>query len=194
MPIELIHEAGAPDANTLVSLARANYYFERRLPLNPPWITTGDTPAMLLIMATRVLTVMNTPKRALKWDRAGKPYYYTPRTWQGELSTLTQSLVFPRKNLKDMLGRDVPEDIVPEEIEFVTAELAGQLRIADRTLDNDIKLQGISSITAGPVALEFKDMIETQVLPDAVMNLIPPSFLSDEVIDYQIFTAEVMSL
>ncbi len=184
MPIELISTPGAPDANTLVSLDRANYYFARRIPLPTPWVTSGDLPATLLIMSTRVLSSLTVKRRTLKWDPNGKPYYYQSRYWLGEVTFANQSLPFPRNG----------ELTIPESIEFATAELAGQLQISDRTLDNDISVQGITGITAGPVSLEFKEMIESKALPDAVMNLIPPLYLSDEEIDYAIYSLYIEAI
>ncbi len=61
-----------------------------------------------------------------------------------------------------------------------TAELAGQLGNADRTLDNDVIIQGLTSVKAGSVSLSFKDAIMPQVIPDAVYNLMPQSWLTDE--------------
>lgn len=71
---------------------------------------------------------------------------------------------------------------IPQELKDATAEMAGQLGNADRTLDNDIIVQGITSVRAGSVALTFKDMIETRVLPDAVWDLMPPSWFTAEII------------
>lgn len=190
MPIDLISTPGGTDSNSLCSLEHANLYFERRLPLDPPWITSGDVPKMLLIMATRVLTYMNVARKSLRWDGNKKPYYYTSRAWTGEVSTSTQALVFPRKGLTDRLGRAIADNVVPVEAMDATAELAGQLQIADRTLDNDIIVQGITSIVAGPVELEFKEIIESQVLPSSVQNILPPNWLTDEIITYAVEQVE----
>lgn len=71
---------------------------------------------------------------------------------------------------------------IPQNLKDATAEMAGQLGNADRTLDNDVIVQGLTSVRAGSVALTFKDMIEARVLPDAVWDLMPPSWFSPEVI------------
>lgn len=176
--------AGGPVANSFLSLAEAATYFDERLALDPAWITTGDAPARLLIMATRVLSAMMVPHKSLRWDKEGKAYYYVSRAWTGVPSTVTQSLPWPMTGMYDRLGRAIPSNVVPKELKEATAELAGQLGIADRTLDNDIKVQGITSVRAGSVALTFKEIIDSQVLPDAVLALLVPSWLSDELIDY----------
>ena len=69
---------------------------------------------------------------------------------------------------------------IPQELKNAEAELAGQLLGADRTLDNDVIVQGISSLRAGSVSMSFNKDIIAQVLPDAVMNLLPQSWLTEE--------------
>lgn len=185
MPIEVIHTANQTDSNSFVSLAEYAYYHERRIPLDPPVTVTGDVAARNVIMATRVLSSMASARKTLRWDKNGKPYYYTSRAWLGELATETQALAFGRSGLYDSLGRVILSTVIPQELKDATSELAGQLgSLGDRTLDNDIKVQGITRIKAGSVELGFKEIIESQVLPDAVMALIPNSWLSDEIIDY----------
>jgi hypothetical protein len=70
--------------------------------------------------------------------------------------------------------------VFPSALMEATAELAGQLGITDRTLDNDVITQGITSVKAGSVAVTFKNEIIAQVIPDAVYNLMPQSWLTDE--------------
>jgi hypothetical protein len=71
---------------------------------------------------------------------------------------------------------------LPRELKEALAELAGQLGTSDSTLDNDVIVQGLTSIRAGSVSLTFKDMIERHVLPDMVWNLMPPSWFTEEII------------
>lgn len=186
MPIEVIATPNAANANSLITLAEYAYYHERRLPLDPPVVTTGDIAARNVIMATRVLSAMAVARKSLRWDRNGKPYYYTSRQWQGTLATDTQALAWGRIGMYDRLGRLIPSDSIPQELKDATAELAGQLGNSDTTLDNDISVQGITSIKAGSVALTFKDMIESHVLPEMVINLLVPSWFTDEIISYSV--------
>lgn len=186
MPIEVIATPGAVDANSFVTLAEYAYYHERRIPLDPPVTTSGDTAARSVIMATRILSRMVALKRTLRWDRAGKPYYYTSRTWTGAVATSTQVLAWPRTGMYDRFGREIADDTIPADLKDATSELGGQLEsLADRTLDNDVAAQGITRIKAGSVELEFKDLIEAQILPDAVLSLLAPSWLTDEQVSYQ---------
>jgi hypothetical protein len=70
--------------------------------------------------------------------------------------------------------------IIPQELKEAQSELAGQLLMADTTLDNSVIAGGIKSVSAGSVSVSFKDMIEARVLPDAVWNLMPPSWFTEE--------------
>jgi hypothetical protein len=73
--------------------------------------------------------------------------------------------------------------VIPIELKWAESELAGQLKKADRTLDNDIIVQGITSLRAGSVHLSFKDNIQPQVLPDAVVNMLPASWFEEEKVE-----------
>lgn len=186
MPIEVIAVPNDPTANSFITLAEYAYYWERRSPLDPPVTLTGDVASRNVIMATRVLSMMVVARKTIRWDQAGNPYYYTSRAWTGTVSTSTQALPWGREGMYDRLGRLIANNIIPQELKDATAELAGQLEANDRTLDNDIIVQGITSVKAGSVALTFKNNIESQVLPDAVVNLLVPGWLTDEIIDYGI--------
>jgi len=83
----------------------------------------------------------------------------------------------------DANGNPIPVDEIPDELKEATAELAGQLVAADTTLDNAASAAGLKSVTAGSVSVSFKDMIEARVLPDAVWNLMPPSWFTAESIE-----------
>lgn len=74
--------------------------------------------------------------------------------------------------------------VIPQALKDAQSELAGQLLIADSTLDNPVSVQGLTSVKAGSVSLTFKDDIAAHVLPDAVMNLLPPGWFTDELISY----------
>lgn len=183
----LVPTAGAANANTYVSLDEATAYFESRVPLDPPWDPSGELSAAALIMATRVLDSMSVARRRLVLDGrggpSGRPYYITSRAWTGEIATQEQSLAWPRSGMYDRLGRVLSDSVIPAELKDAQSELAGQLLISDTTLDNDVIVQGIKEIRAASVQLKFKDMVETKVLPDAVMNLMPPSWFTDEIIE-----------
>lgn len=186
MPIDVIHEANSATANSFISLAEYAAYHLTRLPLDPPVTTTGDVAARNVIMATRVLSAMAVARKSLRWDRNGKPYYYTSRQWTGSLTTETQALAWGREGMYDRLRREIPNNVIPQELKDATAELAGQLGNSDTTLDNDIQVQGITRVKAGSVELSFKEMIESHVLPEAVWMLLVPSWFTNEIVSYAV--------
>lgn len=180
MSVIIVATAGAANANSYGTEEEADLYFESRLPLDPPW-DQADDPSAALVMATRVLEGFAAArKRAITID--GKRWFVTSRAWTGAISTSTQSLSWPRTGMLDRLGRAIPVDAIPQDLKNAQFELAGQLVLADRTLDNEVTTAGLTSVRAGSVALTFKDMIERQVLPEAVMDLLVPSWLTDEIL------------
>jgi hypothetical protein len=67
-----------------------------------------------------------------------------------------------------------------------TAELAGQLHLADRTLDSDVVAQGITSVKAGSVAVTFSGKSTVDIMraiPEIVHRLLVPSWITDELFE-----------
>lgn len=173
--------AGAA-SNSYETLAEANVYFDERLPLPTPWVASGDASIRALIMATRVLDMMAVPRRTLR--RIGdRNFYYTSRQWTGSPATTTQRLAWPRIGMYDANGNAIASNVIPQALKDAESELAGQLLIADTTLDNAVRVGGITAVRAGSVSVSFKQDIEAHVLPDAVLNLLPPSWLTDELLE-----------
>lgn len=178
-----------PNANSYATHAEADAYFESRLPIVPPWIASGE--AVALVMATRVLNAGLRPQRTYVPPAAGHDAYYrVRRTWSGTPTTTTQKLAWPRTGMKDENGNVIDSAIIPNALKEAQAEFAGQLLKADTTLNNDVLVQGITSLRAGPVSLSFKDSgVFAQVIPDAVWELMPSSWFLDEQI-VPAYTAE----
>lgn len=82
----------------------------------------------------------------------------------------------------DANGNAILDTVIPDDLKDATAELAGALGTSDSTLDNDVIVQGLTSIKAGSVSLSFKEMIEQHVIPEMVWNLMPSSWFTDETI------------
>lgn len=148
--------AGAA-ANSYCTVAEADAYHDARLSATT-WTdasVTTATKTVALIMATRLLDAMyewenwatHPQTQALQWPR----------------------VAMPRRNLLAWVGNDE----IPPELKNATAEFARQLLAADRSLDSDIETQGITSLTAGPVSLTFKESVVAKVVPDAVVSLLP---------------------
>ena len=69
---------------------------------------------------------------------------------------------------------------IPSDLKDAESEFGGQLLGGDRSLDNSVIVQGLTSVKAGSVSLNFKQEIMPQVVPDAVFNIMPQSWLTDE--------------
>jgi hypothetical protein len=177
----IIATPGSSVANSYETHAEANAFFDERIPLNPPWLASGEDA--VLIMACRALNTNFQPsKRYVPGEGNNLPHYVQRRTWTGWPATTTQVLPWPRAGMYDWNGNPIPSDVIPQALKDAQSEMAGQLLAGDRTLDNDVIVQGLTSVRAGSVSLGFKQTILPQVVPDAVLNLIPPSWLTDEII------------
>jgi hypothetical protein len=177
----------ASNANSYETLDEANTYFDERIPLATPWVASGDLSIAAIIMATRVIDTVLQPR--VTFDVANACYRTRP-TWTGAPSTTTQRLAWPRTGMFDRNGNAIPSGEIPQDLKDAVSELAGQLIMGDRTLDNDSVVQGVSSVSAGSVSVSFRDVIEAKYLPDAVWNLMPPSWYTSEGIDYATQEAE----
>jgi hypothetical protein len=167
-----------PAANSYETVAEAQAYFDTRLPV-AAW-DSGDQE-VLLIMATRTINA-NLRAHTEIFFQNGVAYRRTHRTWTGAPATTTQKLAWPRTGMFDANGNAIPSNVIPQDLKDAESEMAGQLGTSDRTLDNDVIVQGLTSVRAGSVALTFKEFIETKVLPDAVWALMPSSWFTEEFI------------
>lgn len=182
MPVTLDATVGGVTANTYATEAEADAYFSARLPLVPPWEDAEDKTAALA-MATRILDAFMQPVKVFYPARNGvAAHYVTRRQWTGTPATTTQRLAWPRTGMYDANGNAIASDVIPQALKEAQAELAGQLSITDTTLDNAVKIGGITSVRAGSVSVSFKDMIEQHILPYAVWLLMPASWFTDELI------------
>jgi len=126
--------------------------------------------------------LMSVARRTLRISKDGTKYFYTSRAWTGAPATTTQALAWPRIGMYDLNGNLIASTVIPQMLKNAECELAGQLNAADTTLDNPIIVGGITSVKAGSVAVTFKEDIAAQVLPMTVLNLMPPSWFTDEII------------
>jgi hypothetical protein len=150
----LVTTPGASNANAYVDLATADQYHSDRPAVGTTWSSATDVDKMQAILwATKLLDSL--------YD------------WTGWVIDDTQSLLWPRTGMYYRNGYYVPSTVIPTELQYATAEYARQLLVSDRAGDNDVETQGIKSLKAGPVALEFKDGVTAKVVPDAVFHLIP---------------------
>jgi hypothetical protein len=184
MPTIIKEIPGASDANSYETLAEFNAYLAIRLHV-PATVTVADDPTKetALVMGTRVLNDLTIRRRRLviaQYRSGVEKFYLTPPYWTGQPATDTQNLPWPRIGMRNRNGVAIPINVIPQELKDALSELSMQLMSTDRTLDNEIIDQGITDITAGPVSLSFKDIIPIKVIPDAVYNLLVPSWLTEE--------------
>lgn len=183
MALVLVATAGAANANSYETVLEADAYFEARLPLATPW-EDAESKEILLVMGTRVLDTLFRGSKVLMPAVGGQPAFYrVTRAWTGAPATTTQRLAWPRTGMYDQNGNALSSSTIPQDLKDALSELAGQLGLGDRTLDSDVVVQGISSVSAGSVSVSFRDGVLPQVLPDAVMALIPPSWYTEEIIE-----------
>lgn len=182
MALVLDATAGGANANSYATVVEAQNYYDARVPgvVADAW-DDADSQEALLVMATRTLESILSPLRRLIRVSSGSDYYLIAPTWIGTVATATQALMVPRIGLYTRTGVLIAPTVVPTELKEATAELAGQLAVGDRTLDNDVAVQGITSVKAGSVAVTFKnDIAISKMLPDFVLSLLVPSWLTDE--------------
>lgn len=188
MPI-LVATPGAAGANSYETVVEAQAYFDARVPV-AGWDNSADQAA-LLMMATRTIDMMLSPYRQFvppTANRAGTAiggYYITRPTWTGTRPASNLSkLAWPRTGMYDRNGVVIAETVIPQELKEATAELAGALGTRDSIVDSSVAVKGIKSIKAGPVDITYSDGIATtKVLPDAVLFLLVPSWLTQQVVE-----------
>lgn len=184
MAIVIVSTPAAANANSYEEVSEADAYFEARVALDPAW-EDAESKEALLVQGTRLLDAMFRGSRILVTPQGGiAPYYLVRRRWTGVPSTTTQRLAWPRIGMLDQNGNAIGTNIIPQDLKDALSELAGQLGLGDRTLDNDVAVQGITSVRAGSVAVTFRDgYIDMRFLPQAVIDLIPPSWYTEEQIE-----------
>jgi hypothetical protein len=178
MPLVINATPGDPSANSYCTTAEADTYFQERIPITPPWVASGGEEAYL-VTATRMLDALAQPFKI--FFPGPTPYYRVRRQWTGMPASPTQRLAWPRVGMFDANGNPIDPTTIPQALKDAEAEFAGQLLKGDRTLDNDVIVQGLTGVHVGSVGLNFKQDIMPQVIPDAVFNLMPQSWLTDEI-------------
>jgi hypothetical protein len=159
--------AGGANANSYVTNAACDTYHESH-PYSSAWDdASADEQNRALVTATRNLDL---------WFE-----------WFGQVTTLTQRLLWPRRGVlkpgisdgqvsavgpndwDEPFGVLLDQDEIPQVIKDATCELARSLLVSDRTADSDVEAQGIESLRAGPVSIAFKGSVTAKPIPDAVM-------------------------
>jgi hypothetical protein len=159
---EIVATPGAVNANSYATVDEAKAYFLTRPSAHWKKWDDADTNdrAAALISATELLDAT--------------------LTWTGAAASPSQALAWPRTGMANRNGLAIASNVIPNELKRATAEFAKQLLESNRLADNAIARQGIESLTAGPVELNFRETEWTEslpsVLPDAVKILLPASW------------------
>ncbi len=170
MAITIIATPSAPDANSYATMAESDAYHATH-PYSTTWDEADeDQKARALVTATRQLDTwydwagsITTLEQALLWPRRG---VYRPgaTAYNGSMST---------DDWHEPFGILLPADEIPVRIREATAELARQLLDGDRTADSDLETQGLTSLKAGPVFMQFRQT-SAKPIPDAVASMVSP--------------------
>lgn len=179
----IVATPGAANANSYLTVSEASAYFDSRVPgaVFDAW-DNSDRREALLINATRLIDKLLLPDVKELFYQNGVAYYRVHPAWTGLPAMVTQRLCWPRTGMLDQNGNAIAASVIPQDLKDATAEFAGQLAVGDRTLDNDVVLQGVRSIKAGSVAMTFDTagLAASYVLPSAVYNLLVPSWYTNE--------------
>lgn len=183
MPLTVIATPGAANANSYLTKAEAQAYFDARLPV-AGW-DNADSQDALIVMATRTLDAMFAASRVfVPGTDCNCGYFRIRPAWTGAPTSSTQALAWPRTGMYDRNGNAIPSNVIPQALKDATAELAGALGTKDTLVDNDNAVQGITSVKAGSVAIAFaQGAVISKPIPDSVLFLLVPSWLSDEKIE-----------
>lgn len=167
-------------SNSYAAVVDLRAYAETRFPIIS-WVLTAtdDDCAAVLIASTRILDV------SFKWT--------------GESSTPTQKRVWGRSGMVDRNGNPIAIDQIPDDLISAHCELTLQINVTDILSDNTAVKQGVKSVHAGSVAVEFQarantlEAVDTEVrrsasrfdytkIPDAVRTLLVPSWYVESAI------------
>lgn len=145
---------GASDANSYVTLAEADTYFEDRMH-SSTWSALDDATKSSLLISSSLM---------LDW--------YV--TWKGDKTTETQSMQWPRENAIRPDGTEIDDDVLPPEVAIATYELAFVNISADRTEDS--ALAGLEQVKAGSLMVKADngdvDSTAKKTIPEKVWKIL----------------------
>lgn len=183
MPAVVSTPPGDATVNSYLSVAEAQLYWDTKL-FTSSWDDSPDQDAAVILASRTIDAALAGRKQFYPANGVMPAHFVTNSAWTGARASVNAGkLAWPRSGMLDRNGVAIAETVIPQELKDAVAELAGQLSKEDRSLDNDVAAKGITSITAGPVSLAFaKDGAAfSKPIPEAVWDLLVPSWLSDEV-------------
>lgn len=160
MAVTVVATPGSASANSYATIAEADTYHEAH-PHAAAWDDADDDQkGRALVTATRLLDELF--------------------VWKGSVVDDVQALLWPRSGVYEWSGYAVAEDAIPARLRNATAEYARVLiedEEGQRLKDNDLLLQGIKRVKAGPVEIEASSFVATsQPIPDSVVRMIPEGY------------------
>jgi hypothetical protein len=142
---------GTTTANSYVTVAEADAYFQDRLHSSDWTAATGKEAALI------------TASRLLDWEL----------TFQGSKTNQNQSMQFPRSGMI-IDEYEISDVIIPQEIKFAVFELALQSLKKDRVVDNP--MSGIEQVKAGPLFVKATpggyDSTIASVIPKHIKSML----------------------
>ncbi len=150
MAVTLIATSGATNANSYITLADAETYFETRLHKSSWDDETDDNKTIALIWATRLLD----------------DYFI----WDGFKVSTGQALMWPRSNIFDIEGNSVSSGSIPTFLANATAEYAMFLLDEDKSIEDGTK--GFSRITLSGLDIYIDKNDRKGVIPQSVYAMV----------------------
>jgi hypothetical protein len=154
---------GSPVADSYATVAEGTAYFDAHL------FSTGWDAA---VSATR--------EKALKTATRLLDSYFK---WLGIRTNEDQSLGFPRTGLFRDTTIVVDSTTIPIEIRNAAIEFSQWLMANNPLAENDVAVQGITSIKVATIELKFKEVIESRSIPDFIKLMVPPEWYEGGILD-----------
>lgn len=145
--------AGLSVATSYVEVEDANVVAEESAKLRDGWLGLDeDAKKRALVYATRTLDAS--------------------MVWFGKRASKTQALAWPRAQVEDQEGDELPSDFVPKAVRDATAMLAMATLAADPLLHETSKR--ISSVKADSLSVSFRDgnTGEPRIIPQLIRGLL----------------------
>ncbi len=176
MAITLVETPGGASANTYATLVEAKTFLTARLGTDDWDNADDDTRSTALAQAAWLLDAVYSRNAIVDGKLYGQNFTNVILGWTGTATDAVQALCWPRNGMFTRNGFAIANTIIPQELKNAQAEFARQLITKDTSVDNDVKVQGINSIKAGPVSLSFNKDIDIKTVPDVVMYLLVNSW------------------
>ncbi len=156
MPAVIVATPKAVNANSYLTLVRANAIMDERLYVTAWTAATDDTKNRALIWSTALLDAM------MEWQGN----VTEPGTWNGTEQVGIQALRWPRYPVVNRDGYGyLNKDTIPLDIERATVELALSLLGSDRFAMPSILGQGIEEASVGSLRVKVSAAMVEDLIP-----------------------------